>query len=252
MNEATLHAGRTIVVAGGAGNVGRVLVAALLRDGATVVVPSRSPTRLQELRGTVTGATPERLITVASDIGHEQDAARLVDEIASRHGPIHAAFASLGRFAPAPPVLDLAANQLEQVIGDYLLAHVAAAGALIPRLVDGGSYVLINGPLAFRPLSPESVLVSIATAAQEMYARSLMQQVTRVRVNEVVLYTAFGWGDGRALSAVGQDDVARYLSWLASERAAGIAGRTIHLDSPKATEPALPQEASPNSVASSS
>ncbi len=38
--------GTVVVVAGGAGNVGRYLVAAFLDAGARVVVPSRSPEKL--------------------------------------------------------------------------------------------------------------------------------------------------------------------------------------------------------------
>ncbi len=227
-----LHAGRTIVVAGGTGNVGRTLVGSFLGAGATVVVPSRSAGKLKELRAAHGEAAARRLIPIEGDIADEEAAPELVDEIVSQHGPLHGAVASLGRFVPAPPLLSVPVRGLEQVIDDYLIAHVVAARALIPAIEDGGSYTLINGPLAFRPMSRGAALVSIATAAQAMFARALMDQVDSVRVNEVVLYTGFGWGDGeKKMSPVEQQDVARYVCYLASGRGGEVRGRTIHLDS---------------------
>lgn len=225
---------RRALVAGGTGNVGRILVGALLHAGATVIVPSRSPEKLARLRADAGPARGERLVTLAGDVSDAADAARLRDA-AMADGPLDAAIASLGRFVPAPSVLQAPPGDLERVLDDYLLAHLVVARTLIPALQErGGSYTFINGPLAFAPMLPGAGLVSIATAAQAMLARIAMQETERtpVRVNEVVLYTSFGWGDDeRRAGTVGQEDVGRYVGWLASDRGAALRGRTIHLDS---------------------
>ncbi|MFW6202568.1 MAG: SDR family NAD(P)-dependent oxidoreductase [Gemmatimonadota bacterium] len=232
-----LHAGRTVIVAGGTGNVGRVLVGRFLDAGATVVVPSRSAGKLEDLRADIDADVADRLITIEGDIGDEETAPKLVEAIVSRHGPIHAAVATLGRFVPVESVLEASASQLEQVVDGYLVGHFVAARALIPAIEAEGSYTLINGPLAFRPMFARASLVSTVTAAQAMLARLLMDQVERVRVNEVVLYTPFGWSDDDAMRApVAQEDVAAYVSLLASERGASVRGETIHLDSPRSLE----------------
>ena len=106
---------------------------------------------------------------------------------------------------------------------------------MIPALrKTGGSYTFVNGPLAFEPMFPGTGLVSIATAAQAMLARTVMKETggVPVRVNEVVLYTSFGWGDDeRKTSPVRQEDVGRYVAYLISDHGAAVRGRTSHLDS---------------------
>ncbi len=227
-----LHAGRTVLIAGGTGNVGRVLVEAFLRAGANVVVPSRSREKIAALRDGIHGVAGERLITVEGNLGEEETASNLVEQIISRHGPLHAAIASLGRFVPVPSLLQASVSDLQQVIDAYLIGHFVAARSLIPALEEDGSYTLINGPLAFQPFSRQSALVSIATAAQAMLARLLFDEVDSVRVNQLVLYTGFGWGDDDAKKGVvAQEDVARYACYLASEHGAAVRGQTIHLES---------------------
>lgn len=238
-----LYDGDTVVVAGGTGNVGRVLADALLRAGATVVVPSRSEEKLEELRAHLSSAASDRLVIVPGDIGDERKAPDLVERIAAEHGPVRGAVATLGRFVPAPSLLEASADALEQVIEGYLISHFVAARSLIPRIEDGGSYTFINGPLAFRPMNPAAGLVSTVTAAQAMLARVLMDQVEAVRVNELVLYTPFGWGEDAEKNApVSQDDVGRAVAHLASPRAAHLNGETIHLDSSETLRELVPGE----------
>lgn len=236
-----LHTGRTVIVAGGTGSVGRVLVESLLRSGARVVVPSRSEEKLRDLRGHLGHGTTERLVTIEGDIGDGEKAPALVERIVSERGPLHAAVATLGQFVPAESLFEASVADLEQVIDGYLIGHFVAARALIPAIEAGGSYTLINGPLAFRPMNPSAGLVSTVTAAQAMLARVLVEQVDDVRVNELVLYTPFGWGEEAEKEApVRQEQVGRYVSHLASRRAKNIQGETIHLDSEEAFRELVP------------
>lgn len=228
--------GMTAIVAGGTGSVGRVLVRAMLDGGARVVVPSRSEEKLERLRATV-GEHEKRLLAIEGDIGDERAAGRLLEQITAQVGHVDAAVATLGHFVAAPSVLAASTADLERVIEGYLLAHFVVARTLVPALSKrGGSYTFINGPLAFRPMYPGTGLVSIVTAAQAMLARVTMQEMatSAVRVNEVVLHTPFGWGDGDARKgAVSQEEVGRYVALLASSRGSAVRGQTIELDSPE-------------------
>lgn len=233
--EDAVLAGRVTLVAGGAGNVGRVIVRSMLERGATVVVPSRSPERLEALRRELGPELSRRLVTLDGDLSDSVDGPRLVGEIGARVGPLDAAVSSLGRFVAAPSVLEAPIGDLEAVIDGYLTAHFAVARAVLPLLEEtGGSYTFINGPLAFEPRFPGTGLVSIVTAAQAMLARVVMNETAgrKVRVNEVVLYTMFGWDEADdAGDGVRPEEVGRYVALLASKRGAEVRGRTIHLDS---------------------
>jgi enoyl-[acyl-carrier-protein] reductase (NADH) len=143
--------------------------------------------------------------------------------------------ATLGQFVHAPHVLAAPPSDLRRALDDYLLAHFAAARALIPHLEPrGGGYVTINGPLAFEGIFPGTGLVNVATAAQAMLARVLMQELAqgRVRVNEVVIYSSFGWGRDDSNAVTGAD-IGRYVAHLLSDAGAGVRGQTIHLRSPE-------------------
>lgn len=233
---ADLLAGRTAVIAGGTGSVGRVVARAFLDAGSTVVVPSRSRDKLDDLKARLESVGTERLVTVLGDLSDESDSGRVREEILERAGSVDAAVASLGGFVPAPRVLEASIADLRRAVDGYLMAHFMVAKALLPALEErSGSYTFINGPLAFRSLFPGTGLVSIATAAQAMLAQLVMKEEADrpVRINELVIHTRFGGGDDDPQRGpVSQADVAAFLAYLASDRGAGVEGETIHLDDP--------------------
>lgn len=235
-------AGFRALVAGGTGNVGRRIVSELLSVGATVAVPSRSQEKLNGL-ATQLELDPEartRFIAVPGNLSDEDDGRRIVREVRSTLGGLDGAAASLGRWVAAPSLLAASRDDLEAALEDYLLAHFAVARNVIPVLDEsGGSYALINGPLAFDVWSPESALVSIATAGQAMLAHALSKEMeardgdSYVRVHEVVIHSAVGWGEeAEKRSPLKPDEIGRYVALLLSERGAGVRGERVHLKSP--------------------
>lgn len=228
-----------LMVVGGTGNVGRHIVHALVAMGATVAVPSRDPGRLEALGRFVPPGQPGRLVPIHGDMGDPGDARRVLDEA----GPLDGAVASLGGFVPAASVLEAPRADLEAVLRNYLLAHHEVARAILPDLkARGGGYVMINGPLAFAPMMPGTGLVSIATAAQAMLSRVLMGEAegTPVRINELVIYSSFGWGADDRNEVTGAD-IGRYVAYLLSEQGAGIREETIHLRSTDLIPSAFPE-----------
>lgn len=228
-------AGRAALVAGGTGNVGRHIVAALLRRGAAVIVPSRSAAKLEALRATV-GAPSARLVTLVGDVADEREAPRIRGEV-RRHAPagLDAVVASLGRWANAPSLLGATRAELLAVLESYVVAHFEAARTLLPALVaGGGSYTLVNGPSAFA-VWPGSALVSIATAAQAMLARALAEEAQvrdAVRLTQLVIHPSAYIGPDPAEGG-GPIDGAAVGRYVASLVAGEVTGeQTVHLDSP--------------------
>jgi NAD(P)-dependent dehydrogenase (short-subunit alcohol dehydrogenase family) len=229
-----LLAGRTVLVAGGTGNVGRYLVRALLDHGANVIVPSRSPERVAALRDRLGDRGVDRLSSIVWDLRDETTVDRLRDQLPSTARSLHAVVASLGHFVAAPSLLAAPLADLQNALNDYLIAHFLAVRTFLPLIGQGGSYTFINGPLAFDSLFEGTGLVSVATAAQTMLARVVMKETQHmpVRVNEVIVHTLFGSDDkGTAPAAVAREDVARYVVYLASATGSGIDGQIVHLDS---------------------
>jgi NAD(P)-dependent dehydrogenase (short-subunit alcohol dehydrogenase family) len=232
---------RRVLVAGGTGNVGTHLTRELLVAGAQVVVPSRSNDKLGHLRQALAPDLRERLIGLEGDIADPGDSARVRNQ-AERlaGGPMDAVVASLGGFVSAPSVLSAPLKDLERAVQGYLYAHFVVAQTFLPGLTElGGAYVSINGPLAWGPSFPGTGLVSIASAAQAMLAQVLMKEMAdrKVRINEVVLYSAFGWGDAEKRNTVTGEDIGRYVGYLISDAGKEIRGQTLHLKTPEDLHP---------------
>ena len=226
-------AGRRILVAGGAGNVGRVIVRSLLDAGASVVVPSRSAERIERLRSEL-GDARGGLIALHGDLADEREGGRVLDAAIGRGGALDGAVASLGTFIPAPSILEARPDDLRRALNAGVVAHFMVARTVIPALRDGAAYTFVNGLLAFEPRFPGTGLLSIAGAAQAMFARLAMTGTRpSIRVNEVVLYTSFGRPDDeeRNRRGVSKRQVADFITLLASDRAEGVRGQTIHLTS---------------------
>jgi NAD(P)-dependent dehydrogenase (short-subunit alcohol dehydrogenase family) len=223
-----LH-GKRVLVAGGTGNVGRHLVRAQLEAGATVLVPTRSREKLEALLGMLEEPGRDRVVGLQGDITDGAEAAAMLE----RAGPVDGAVASMGGFVAAPSILEASEADVRRALDGYLLAHVAVARTLVPHLRErSGGYVVVNGPLAFDPSFSGAGLVSIATAAQAMLARVLMRENAEeaVRINELVIYSSFGWGNDEKNAVTGMD-IGRYAAYLLSDPGAGVRGETIHLRS---------------------
>jgi NAD(P)-dependent dehydrogenase (short-subunit alcohol dehydrogenase family) len=223
---------KRILVAGGTGTVGRYLVHAVLASGGTAIVSSRSAEKLAAFVQERDAHDGDRLVPLHGDLTDEREAGALLE----RAGPLDGAVASLGSFvaAPSASLLEAPAEDLQRAFDGYVAAHLATARAIIPALEpEGGGYVTIQGPLAFQPLFKTTGLVSVATAAQAMLARVLMNDLaeSRVRVNELVIYASLGWGNDDE-GAVSGTDIGRYVAHLLSDAGAGVRGQTIHLMSP--------------------
>jgi NAD(P)-dependent dehydrogenase (short-subunit alcohol dehydrogenase family) len=226
-----------VFVAGGAGAVGEGIVQAWLDAGATVAVTSRSPERLEELRGRLDSARASRLRTFAGALGGPQSA-ELVARIVGELGPIDHAVASVGGAAwKLAPLSQLASEDFRRVVEDGINAHFEVAQAVLPRLRQGGSYTFINGgaALVVEPAIAPMVLVAKAQLAlKDLYAAETPRE--RARINSLLLNTPIitrvrpqgreGW--------VSAYDTGR--ACVALSKRVELHGVTIRLDKPEDAE----------------
>jgi 3-oxoacyl-[acyl-carrier protein] reductase len=159
--------GKRIFVAGGTGDVGVGIVAALLDQGASVLVPSRSPEKGQRLRDSVRG---DGLQIIPGDVGTVHGA---TDVAAQIDRPLAGVVASLGGWWQGPVLSLVSADDWDAIIAGNLTSHFAVARAFVPLLqANGGSYVQILGAAAEYPIAGSS-LVSITAAGVAMMGRLL-------------------------------------------------------------------------------
>jgi NAD(P)-dependent dehydrogenase (short-subunit alcohol dehydrogenase family) len=232
---------QTVVVAGATGNVGPFVVRALLERGASVAASSRSEEKLgglrEHLREHVDDTRLRRLHTFVGDLGDEPEAAILRQKISEEVGTPRAVVASVGDYVAAPSLLDARTDELRRALDTAVLAHFAIARTFLPVLRDsGGTYVLLQGPLAFE-LYPGygGDLVSIATAAQHMLFRALAQELaeSRARVVELVGHMLIRDRQAQPTSPLSGEEVGAFVAYLVAGAGDEIHGQSIHLRSPE-------------------
>lgn len=237
---------KTVVVAGGTGNVGSFIVKDLLQRGASVAVPSRSEEKLSgleaHLKKSVDRAALNNLNTFVGNIGDEEGAEELMETIIDSEGTPDAAVASLGRFIPAPSLLDTTVNELQQVIDGYLTGHFVAARTFLGKFKEqGGTYVFINGPLALEPWEDSGTgLISVATAGQQMLFKAMAQELKKspVRIVELMSHAFIRERQTQSSSPIPGESVGAYTSYLISDDAEDVHGKTIQLRSMEQLEQA--------------
>jgi NAD(P)-dependent dehydrogenase (short-subunit alcohol dehydrogenase family) len=164
----------TILVAGGAGEVGEGITRQLLAAGATVIVPSRSQDKLEQLK--VQLRHPANLITKVADLSSLEGAERLRDELKADLGQLHHVVASLGGWWQGQPLTHISLELWHTLINNSLTAHFITAKTFIPLLQESkGSYTLINGGGALHPVSTAG---PISASAALRRARDLTGRLT--------------------------------------------------------------------------
>lgn len=229
---------KTIVVAGGTGNVGSFIVRELLLSGAQVVVPSRSEEKINSLQVHLSksnGVNLDNLHTIIENVSDESNGDQVLTEITNSVGTPNGVISTLGGFIPAPSLLSVEVKKLHSVMDNYLYAHFAVARLFLPLFKEnGGTFVFVNGPLALEPWDGAG-LVSISTAAQQMLFKVLAKELedTKAVVSELMTYAFIRNRETQPSSNVSGEAVGALASWMVSDNASDIHGQTIHLSTIK-------------------
>lgn len=228
---------QTIVVAGGTGNVGGFIVRTLLERGATVAVPSRSKSKISDLKEYLSEHLDAndlaRLHTVLGTVSDKVEGPEVLAEITREVTAPDGVVALMGSLRLADSLLEASDEDLDHVLEHYLKAHFGTARTFLPGLRErGGTYVFVNGPLAFE-VWPGSGLVSIATAAQHMLFEALAKEHegSAVRIAELVSHAFIRDRQTQPNSPLPGEAVGAYAAYLLSEASGEIHGESLHLRS---------------------
>jgi 3-oxoacyl-[acyl-carrier protein] reductase len=227
--------GKVSLVAGGAGEVGEGIVRVFLREGATVIVPSRKEDKLAQLRDRFGAEASERLVTRVAEIGTLDGAKETRDFVIEKFGRLDVAVASLGRWWEGAPLTGVPIETWNRILENNLTSHFIVARTFLPLVSkdQGGSYIFINGDACDIPVA-NSGPVSIVGAAQLMMKDVAVEELKEspVRINAIVIGTPVvtrsrtktqrGW-----LTA---DEIGSYAAYLASDDGRHVSGESIRLN----------------------
>jgi 3-oxoacyl-[acyl-carrier protein] reductase len=170
-------ADRVYVVTGGTRGLGRATAAALVADGARVVVSSRDADRVR--------ATADELgaAGVVADNADPDTPRRLVDTALERYGRLDGALVSVGG-PPAGPVMDTDDEDWRRSFESVFLGAVRVARAVAARLDAGGSLVFVLSSSVRSPI-PGLAISNGLRPGLAMVAKTLADELgpRGVRVN---------------------------------------------------------------------
>jgi NAD(P)-dependent dehydrogenase (short-subunit alcohol dehydrogenase family) len=161
--------GKKVVVVGGSSGIGLSTAELAKREGADVIIASRSAARLDPIA--------ERLnaIAIPADVTDDKSVANLF----KRSGPVDHVIVTAAQLRSGPfrtvAMEDVRSTFEGKFWGAWRVARAAEFRA-------GGSLTLVSGFLSVRP-RPNSAIVSAANAALEALSRALALELAPLRVN---------------------------------------------------------------------
>ena len=254
--------GRTAVVTGGSGELGRAMASALARAGARVAILARHTDAANSVAGAIR-AEGGAAIAVACDVLDRAALERSRDEVASAFGPADILINGAGGNSPAAttsadqPFFDLDAAAVNQVFALNFTGTFQACQVFGRAMVERGQGCIVNvtSMSALRPLT-RIAAYSAAKAAVANFTQWLAVHMAReyspnIRVNALapgfflteqnryLLTNSGGTMTPRGQAIISHtpagrlgapDDLAGTLLWLVSPAAAFVTGVVVPVD----------------------
>src|ERR1700750_2144188 len=162
-------AGKKVVVVGGSSGIGLSTAELAHREGADVIIASRSAAKLDPIA--------ERLnaIAIPADVTNEESVANLFKSC----GPVDHVVVTAAQLRTGPfqtvAMDDVRSTMESKLWGAWRVARAA-------QFRPGGSLTLVSGFLSVRP-RPNSAIVGVVNGALESLAKALALELAPVRVN---------------------------------------------------------------------
>ena len=242
-----------VLITGGTSGIGLASAARLARlPGARIVINGRDAARGEDACAKLRGLAPGAAIAfIATDVSDKEAVSTLIARACDQlNGPINVLVnAAGGDFVPTL-FHETSLDEIEGIVGHWLLSTMYCCRAALPCMSDGGAIVNVGSDAAKVP-TPGEAAVGAAMAGIAMFSRALAMEAKRrrIRVNVVTpslvrdtrtfsRVTAGGFSaklfekavQAAHLGLPEPDDVAAAIAFLASRDAAHITGQVISVN----------------------
>jgi len=182
--ESNEFSGKRVLVTGGTKGMGEAIVKRLRRSGATVITTAR--TKPGELE------SPE--LFIQSDISTPQGVEKVVKELFARLGGVDILINNVGgSSAPSGGALALSDEDWQQTFNANLFAAVRLDRALLPKMLEQKSGVIIHisSIQSSLPLYDATLAYAAAKAALTNYSKGLSNEVASKGVRVMAVAPGF-------------------------------------------------------------
>jgi short-subunit dehydrogenase len=179
--------GRTALLTGATGGLGRAIARALALRGATLVLSSRKEAELSALAASLPGEGHRTLVT---ELGEDGAGERLA-EAASAHGPVDILVANAG--LPGTGRLeDLSEEGITRLLHVNLESPIRTTRALLPSMLDRGvGHFVYVSSLAGKTPSPRSAMYNASKFGLRGFALAFRQDLRGTGVSASLVLPGF-------------------------------------------------------------
>jgi NAD(P)-dependent dehydrogenase (short-subunit alcohol dehydrogenase family) len=227
------HPGRSVLVSGGTGALGRAVTRAFLDAGDRVVVPWILAAEADSMRRDFADALAAgRLALVEADVADEAGAAAAVRAAE----PLAVLVNGAGGFAGGPPLWETGLDAWDAMYRINLRTAVALSRAAAPGMRARGAGCIVNVASAATASRPAGLAAYVAAKSGVVVLTETLQKElagSGVRVNAVVPTTIDTPANRRAMPDADfstwtrPEAIARVVLWLASDAAEPVRGGLV-------------------------
>ena len=228
-------AGRTVVVAGGTGGLGKSVSLAFLKEGAKVVVTYRKE---EEFAALTNAATPHlsSLEGRRVDVTDEAETARFIDEVLTLHSVIDVLVNTVGGYVGGVKLWDLTNKAFDQMLALNLKSGFTLARAVMPAMLKAGRGSIVNvaakaafdhgaGAAAYAASKAAAVALMDSLAADAMGAGVRVNSILPSIIDTPVNRAAMPKSDFATWPK--PEDIANVVLFLCSDLAKTIHGAAV-------------------------
>jgi 3-oxoacyl-[acyl-carrier protein] reductase len=181
--------GQVVLVTGAGSGIGAAVAEGFGRQGAHVVVHyGHNREGAEKVAGSIQEAGGHASV-VAADLARPAEAARLVDEVAARHGRLDVLVNNAGDLLGRMPVTEMTDEQFARVMDLNMSSVFAACRQAVPVMQRQGAGAIVNltSVAARTGGAGGSVAYATAKGALSTFTRGLAKEVARtgIRVNAI-------------------------------------------------------------------
>lgn len=227
--------GKVVIVAGGAGALGRAVSRAFLKEGASVVVTYRRPDELESL-SKVAGADAARLSGGTVDVTDDAATQAFTTAMVAKHGRIDALVNAVGGYAGGKNLWESDLKTYEQMMALNLKSGYVLCRAILPVMIRQNRGWIVNvASKAGYGHSAGAALYAASKAGALALFDSLAEEVKpyAINVNSVVPSIMDTEANRQAMPKADfsgwpkTEEVARVILFLCSEEAKLVHGAAI-------------------------
>jgi NAD(P)-dependent dehydrogenase (short-subunit alcohol dehydrogenase family) len=221
---------KVVLITGASQGLGKALALAFAREGASVVVNSRSEGPLRSVVEEIEGSGAEAL-AVAADVSESADVERLVDAAVERFGKIDVLVNNAGLLGPRVAIEEYPEDEWRNVLDANLTGLFLVSKAAIPHLREGGSIINIVSGVSIEGRA-EWGAYSVSKFGVEGLNQILAAELQErgVRVNAVdpggmrTDMRAAAYPDEDPITRITPEENTAVFLYLASDESSGVTG----------------------------